>query len=119
MTVQFCPGRNMAMKVPAHEYEATLRFYRDVLRFELLPGETPRFRFGDKVLWIDRVETLSQAEIWLEVLTDDIEAAADYLKAEGITRRDDIEPLPEGLHAFWLSSPSNIIHLLASDAGEG
>jgi len=45
------------MKVPAHEYAATVGFYRDVLGFEELssPEETPRFAFGDKVLWIDRV----------------------------------------------------------------
>lgn len=27
---RFSAGRNMAMKVPSHQYEATVRFYRDV-----------------------------------------------------------------------------------------
>lgn len=34
----FRPGRNIAMKVPAHEYEQTAAFYRDVLEFRELGG---------------------------------------------------------------------------------
>ncbi|MCK5789925.1 MULTISPECIES: VOC family protein [unclassified Ketobacter] len=116
MKPAFHPGKNIAMKIPTHEYEHTLRFYREILRFEELsarhPDDTPRFRFGDKVLWLDCMPGLSQSEIWLEVLTDDIEQAADYFKASGCQRRDEIEPLPEGMKAFWVSSPSNIIHLV-------
>ena len=117
MTPTFEPGRNIAMKVPAHEYTATVSFYREVLGFEELSSphsdETPRFRFGDKVLWIDRVAGISQAEIWLEVMTDDIEQAAPYLQQQGCHRRNEIEPLPEGFEAFWIASPSNIIHLVS------
>ena len=118
MTPSFQPGRNIAMKVPAHEYAATVSFYRNVLGFKELSSplseETPRFAFGDKVLWIDRVAGISQAEIWLEVVTDDIEQASEYLQQEGCQRRDEVEPLPEGFEAFWLSSPSNIIHLVSA-----
>ena len=75
MNPRFLPGRNMAMKVPTHEYTSTVAFYRETLGLrELTPtdadGEqTPRFEFGDKVLWLDRVAGISQAEIWLEVVT--------------------------------------------------
>jgi catechol 2,3-dioxygenase-like lactoylglutathione lyase family enzyme len=31
---EFTPGTNIAMKVPVHEYEKTLSFYRDILGFE-------------------------------------------------------------------------------------
>jgi hypothetical protein len=35
------------------------------------------------------------------------------LKPEkGISKRDEIEPLPPGVKGFWISSPSNIIHLI-------
>jgi len=120
MNPKFKPGRNMAMKVPAHEYDKTVAFYRDVLGFELIPLDndeetsTIRFKFGDKVLWIDRVETVSQAEIWLEVVTDDLEAAAEYFQEGDVVRCDEIEPLPEGFKGFWISSPSNIIHLVTN-----
>ncbi|MCH8497342.1 MAG: hypothetical protein LAT63_02585 [Marinobacter sp.] len=108
----------IAMKIPAHEYESTLHFYRNVLRFKEVtgsaPDDTPRFEFGDKVLWLDRMTGLSQAEIWLEIITNDIDQASEYLKASECQRRDEIEPLPSGFKAFWISSPTNIIHLVSS-----
>lgn len=118
MDLAFEPGRNIAMKIPAHEYESTLRFYREVLRFKEITGEgaddTPRFEFGEKVLWLDCMPGLSQSEIWLEVVTSDIDEASEYLQERGCHRRDEIEPLPSGFKAFWISSPSNIIHLVSS-----
>lgn len=118
MGLKFHPGRNIAMKVPSHEHEDTVRFYRDLLQLKELsgdnPGDTPRFEFGDKVLWLDCEPEISQAEIWLEIVTNDIDQASQYLKAQGLHRRDDIEPLPEGFQAFWISNPSNIIHLVSA-----
>ena len=71
MNRKFEAGNNIAMKVPPHEFEATLAFYREVLGLEeLTPGQenaTPRFDFGGKVLWIDESEECSQAELWLEL----------------------------------------------------
>lgn len=120
MEPEFQPGRNIAMKIPAHEYQNTVRFYREVLRLKEIPTEspdaTPSFEFGDKVLWLDRMPGLSQAEIWLEIVASDIGQASDYLKDQGCFRRDEIEPLPEGFKAFWISSPSNIIHLVSSSS---
>jgi hypothetical protein len=114
MDLEFEPGQNIAMKIPAHEYENILHFYREVLRFKEIIGNgadhTPRFEFGDKVLWLDCMPGLSQAEIWLEVIASDIGRASEYLKEQGCHRRDEIEPLPSGFKAFWISSPSNIIH---------
>lgn len=107
------------MKIPVHEYERTVSFYRDILGFkELTPSdtgttETPRFEFGDKILWLDRVPGISQAEIWLEVVTDDRDAASAYFEEQGCVRCDGIEPLPAEFRAFWLSSPANIIHLVS------
>lgn len=118
MALEFQPGRNIAMKIPAHEYRDTVRFYRDVLGLKEIPStgpeDTPRFEFGDKVLWLDCVPGISQAEIWLEVVTNDVDQAAKHLDAQGCHRRDEIEPLPEGFKGFWISSPSNIIHLISS-----
>lgn len=114
----FKPGNNIAMKIPQHEYQNTVRFYRDVLGFKELTsseaGSTPKFEFGDKVLWLDNMPGLSQAEIWLEVVTNDVDKASAYLQEQGCYRRDEIEPLPSGFKAFWVSSPSNIIHLVSS-----
>lgn len=121
MKPQFEPGKNLAMKVPPHEFEKTVRFYRDILGFEEIKESqsansySVRFMFGDKILWIDRVETLSQAELWLEIVTDDIQAASEYLGSKGCVRRDEIEPLPQNFKGFWLANPANIIHLVSAD----
>ncbi len=114
----FKPGKNIAVKTPAHEYDSVVAFYRDVLGFRQLPIDEPdpfesaSFEFGDKVLWIDRIEGISQSEVWLEVTTDDIIAAQEYLRASGCSIRNEIERLPDSVNGFWLSSPSNIIHLV-------
>ena len=116
-SVKFSGGRNIAMKVPPHLYDVTVQFYRDVLSLREITKHAPAvgFEFGSNNLWIDRVAGISQAEIWLEVLTNDIAAASEELKGAGVVRCDDIEPLPEGLQAFWISSPASIIHLVCKD----
>ncbi|MCT7655975.1 hypothetical protein MBH78_17940 [Oceanimonas sp. NS1] len=74
------------------------------------------FQFGANNLWLDSVPGLSQAETWLEVVTDDIDGAARQLNAAGVVRCDEIEPLPDGMQAFWISSPASIIHLVCQDS---
>jgi predicted enzyme related to lactoylglutathione lyase len=122
MAAAFRPGENIAMKVPTHEFDRTVSFYRDVLGLEVLAGLSDSeasvvFEFGGKRLWIDCVAMLSQAEIWLEVLADDLEQAAHALEVAGCARRDEIEPLPPGFRGFWVASPCNLIHLVASGSG--
>ncbi|MGY1857386.1 hypothetical protein [Modestobacter sp. SYSU DS0290] len=61
---------------------------------------------------------ISQAELWLQLTTDDPAAAAQHLAtAEGVARCDEIEPLGEG-SAFWISSPASIVHLVAQPNGD-
>ncbi|MEN8819860.1 MAG: hypothetical protein ABF271_02010 [Abyssibacter sp.] len=120
MTQSFTPGQNIAMKVPPHEFDQTVAFYRDVLGFEQLSAErgnpSPRFAFGDKVLWIDAVPGCTQAEIWLEVSTPNPAAAAAALAQAGVQRCDAVEPLPPGFNGYWISSPCNIVHLVSGTA---
>jgi len=118
MKPKFNPGKNIAIKTPAHEYAAVIHFYQEILGFTPLPHnaadpfESVCFAFGDKVLWIDKIAGLSQAEIWLEITSDDIPAAKKYLEQTGCSIRNEIEALPNSVNGFWLSSPSNIIHLI-------
>lgn len=79
MEVKFEGGKNIAMKVPPHQYDATIAFYRDVLHFEAIGvpnGDAVSFKFEQINLWIDRAVGISQAELWLEILTNDTLAAA-------------------------------------------
>lgn len=117
MNTKFAPGRNIAMKVPPHQYEATIHFYRDLVGLTPIEGRPSEigFEFGDKNLWIDRVPSLSQAELWLELITDNLDTAAQQLDAAGVVRCDEIEPLPASLQGFWIASPASIIHLVCQD----
>ena len=78
--------------------------------FELAPeraaGESLR------LLWVDRVEHLTQAEVWLELQAGNLAAASEHLKKHAVTRCDEIEPLPDGLHAFWIKNPASVVHLV-------
>ncbi len=112
MTPEFTGGPNIAIKTPSHQFEATVGFYRDVLGLEEVEtsGESVSFRFGANRLWVDCVPQLSKAEVWLEVATDNVEAAAKYLSERGVIRRDEVEALPGSVRGFWVcDAASNII----------
>ena len=116
--VTFAGGRNIAMKTPPHLWEATVRFYRDVVGLPVIEHEptvppSVGFMFGGNRLWIDRVESASHAELWLELTTTDVPAAAEHLRVAGVVRRDEIEPLPEDHEGFWIANPASIIHMVA------
>ena len=107
------------MKVPPHQYDATVAFYRDVLGLDLIggpEGNAVGFVFGSNNLWIDKVSSMSQAELWLEIVTDDTAEAAKMLAEANVARCDEIEDLG-CLDGYWISSPAAIIHLV--DAKEG
>ena len=118
MKPTFRPGKNIAIKVPTHEFEKMVNFYKVILGLKPKEANSPEsfesatFEFGDKNLWIDKVSSISQAEVWLEIETDNAVKAKAYLKEQGCIIRDEIEPLPSNFNGFWLSSPSNIIHLV-------
>ena len=111
----FRGGRNIAMKLPPDRFESVLAFYRETLSMPVTEHESGSFTvdFGPVKLWLDLVPTVSQAELWLEVISDDTAAAAAHLKQTGVVRCDDIEALPEGFKGFWVKNPADIVHLVA------
>lgn len=116
-TLRFSAGRNIAIKVPSHKYSRTVEFYKDVFGFPIIdrgPGSVI-YQFGDKRLWIDSEEQISQAEMWLEIATNNVESAEKHLKKNGVVHRNRIEKLPEGFEGFWITNPTEIIHLVSSD----
>ncbi|WP_109440865.1 hypothetical protein [Acinetobacter haemolyticus] len=114
MTTKFSGGVDIAMKLPPHQFEATVAFYRDVIGLKQITDKEPEigFEFGPVKLWIDVVPEMSQAELWLELFTDNFTEAAKYLDEAGVVRCDEIETLPVGFKGGWISSPANIIHMV-------
>lgn len=120
MTASFEGGKNIALKCPPHQHDAMVRFYRDVLGLEPTggpQGDAVGFKFGPNNLWIDKVPGMSQAELWLEIVTDDTADAARLLSEAGVTRCDEIENLGEGFDGYWISAPASVVHLVNARQG--
>ena len=119
----FQGGVNVAMKIPKSQFDATLAFYRDVLGLPVQreTGQgTPvsySLQFGPVRLWLDRVDNYAHADVWLEIATNDLAAAARHLQAHGATIRDELEPL-YGVNGHWISNPAGVVHLLVEQAAE-
>ncbi len=107
-------GPNIAMKIPPVEYEATLRFYRDVVGLPLLDAYRLDhvFQYGSSLLWLDSVPDIERTEIWLELLTQDTAIAGEHFAQTGVERCDAVEPLPAGFDGFWIRSPASVVHLV-------
>ncbi len=116
--MKFEAGTNIAMKIPVHQYEATVQFYRDVLLLEM--EETPikhptvlktyKVKFGAFTLWLDCVEGIDNSSLWLQITTPDVQAATDYLKSNGTRTFDELEEIPENMH--WIKDPAGTVMLL-------
>lgn len=121
---RFAVGVNIAMKIPAADYERTVAFYRDTLRMELeevddtgapTVSRSHTVDFGPCRLWLDQVDTASRSDVWLELRTDDLEQAVNDLERAGTTTCDEIEPL-DSADAHWIRNPAGVVHLLAQEA---
>ena len=111
------PGSNIAVKVPAGLFDATVRFYREAVALAVIE-ERPSsvgFAFGSMVLWLDRVEHATHAEVWLELTTTDVETAALDLSASGARIADEIEPLDRA-DRHWIIDPAGMVLLLTPSA---
>ncbi len=102
----FEAGNNITLRIPKEHYEATLRFYRDILLLDVeeKPTDHPagslaaKVQFGNSTLWLNRMDETAQPDTWLQLRTNDITAALNYLQANGITSEDMQGAAPEGMH---------------------
>jgi hypothetical protein len=118
----FRGGQNVAMKVPRAQFDRTAAFYRDALGLETHEVASPdvlaavsrsvRVDFGPITLWLDQVDNYTQPELWLEILTDDVDGAMVHLRAHGIEHWDELERLPADRPAHWITSPGGIPHIV-------
>ncbi|MBX7043430.1 MAG: hypothetical protein K1X85_11070 [Ignavibacteria bacterium] len=115
---KFEAGINIAVKIPKSKYEATVAFYRDILKFELkeIPlnnqtvSKSHQVKFGNNVLWLDCVDNYTHSQTWLELSVEDVGQATVYLKENGIDTCDEIEQLPENMH--WITDPAGSVFLV-------
>lgn len=114
MTTEIRGGINIAMKIPSHQYQATVAFYRDVVGLKPFTAKAPAvgFELGPNRLWLDEDATRSQAEVWLELFTDDHGDALRHLEGAGAVRCDALEPLEAGFRGGWVINPANIVHMV-------
>lgn len=101
MTRSIEGGINIAMKVPAHQYEATVAFYRDTLGLEPFTEKPGNIGFIH-----------GPNRLWLELFTPDFGATAKRLGAAGVVRNDAIEDLGEGFRGGWFINPAGIVHMV-------
>jgi hypothetical protein len=107
------PGQNIAIKVPMHQYDETVAFYRDragLIETRSLANSTA-FEFNGFTLWIDRVAHQSQGDVWLELFSDDPDAALLRLRSP---QRDELEPL-DGVTGHWTSDPAGTVLLVRKE----
>ena len=119
MEPKFEGGINIAIKIPKSKYEKTVAFYRDVLKLEVLEkpivnptiSRTHQVKFGGNVVWLDCVDNYTHSETWLELNTDDVDYAAQYLKLKGVETCDELEEIPNDMH--WIMDPAGTVFILS------
>lgn len=87
--MQITPGRNIAINVPAHRWNEMVAFHLDRIGLARLRDspDSIAVAFGEIGLWLDRVPQQIQADVWLELITDDPDAALARL---GRPQRDEL-----------------------------
>ncbi|TDH21637.1 hypothetical protein EXU57_19235 [Segetibacter sp. 3557_3] len=118
MEPHFTGGVNIAIKIPKAKYEQTVAFYRDILKLSVAEkpisnptvSRTNEVKFGSNIVWLDCVDNYTHSEVWLDLKTNDVEAATEYLKAKGVETCDELEEIPAGMH--WIMDPSGTPFIL-------
>lgn len=119
--LKFRGGRNIAMKLPPHQYEATIKFYRDTLGLDVkqTSDNSHAVDYGPIRLWLDRCAKTSHAELWLDIGTSDTKAAATHLASKDVVRCDAIEELPANFDGYWITSPAGVVHIVSGYEDSG
>jgi catechol 2,3-dioxygenase-like lactoylglutathione lyase family enzyme len=118
----FTAGLNIAMKIPKADYDETVAFYRDTLGLPVTEEDSGTssiarshaVQFGPVTLWLDRADHAARSDLWLQVCTDDLQAAMAHLARSGVDPCDEVEQLP-GDRAHWVRNPAGVVHLVHQD----
>ncbi|WP_130735464.1 VOC family protein [Flavobacterium sp. J27] len=119
--IKFNGGINIAIKIPKSKYEETVKFYREILKFEVTEKEinnptvskTHEVKFGNNIIWLDCVDNYTHSETWLELKTPNVEKATEYLKSNGIETCDELEEIPKENH--WIMDPAGTVFIVGKE----
>ncbi|MEO7976870.1 hypothetical protein [Flavobacterium sp.] len=118
MKTTFEGGINIAIKIPKSKYEKTVEFYKNTLSLEVTEkpihnptvSRTHLVKFGLNNLWLDCVDNYSHSETWLEINTENVEEATQYLKSQNVNTCDELEEIPENMH--WITDPAGTVMIV-------
>jgi hypothetical protein len=118
MEPKFQGGVNIAIKIPKGKYEATVLFYRDILKLDVVEkpidnptvSRTHEVKFGNNIVWLDCVDNYTHSEVWLELRTTDVNHAVGYLRNKGVDTCDELEQIPVDMH--WIMDPAGTVFIL-------
>lgn len=121
MDIKFKGGFNIALKIPKSKYESTVDFYKNILKLEVTEvlmnnqtvSKSHKAKFGDSTIWLDCVDNYTHSEVWLELRTNDIEKATEYLLLNSVETCDEIEEIPQNIH--WIQDPSGTVFILKQE----
>lgn len=124
MKTEFEGGINIAIKIPKSKYTQTVSFYKDILKLEVVErpitnptvSRTHQVTFGQNIVWLDCVDNYTHSETWLELRTQDVSTASEYLKSQGVETCDELEQIPEDTH--WIMDPAGTVFILNQKIGE-
>lgn len=122
--IMFEGGINIAIKIPKSKYDATIAFYRDMLKLEVAEiaisnptvSRSHSVKFGGNTVWLDCVDNYTHSETWLELNTPDVEKAVHYLKTNNINTCDELEEIPDNAH--WIMDPAGTVLIVNKKAGK-
>lgn len=115
MEIKFEGGINIAIKIPKGKYNQTVAFYREILKLEVeekpinnpTVSRTHQVKFGENIVWLDCVDNYTHSETWLELNTENVEKATQYLSSAGIETSDEFEQIPKNMH--WITDPAGTV----------
>lgn len=61
------------------------------------------------------MDSNAQRDVWMDLETNDIAGARDYLKSHHVTFRNDLEKLPSDFNGDGISNPAGVVILLKGE----
>jgi len=93
----------------------SVRFYK-VYKDNYLSGQYFRhrskqfFTYQDCKVKIHSSQNYTHSETWLELNTEDVDNATDYLKSKGVETCDELEQIPKNMH--WITDPAGTVFIV-------